>query len=315
MYPGIEPHEHGTLEVGDAQEVYWEVCGNPAGKPAVVLHGGPGSGCSPWWRRLFDPSAYRIVLFDQRGCGRSVPHASEPTVDLASNTTSHLVADIEALRGHLGIERWLVVGASWGSTLSLVYAQRHPERVSEMVLFSVVTTTPREIEWITEHIGRLFPAEWMRFMNGAHRQSPDEHLVQAYSRLLYDSDPLVRDQAASDWCAWEDTHVKVHQDDPPDARYEDPRFRLAFARLVTHYWRHAAWLGRQELQHGLPVLDGIPAVLIHGRQDVSSPLDIPWTLAGGWPSSQLRVIDDSGHHAEAAMTEAVVRATDRFARS
>jgi proline iminopeptidase len=166
MYPSVEPHEQGTLEVGDGQRVYWEVCGNPAGKPAVVLHGGPGAGCSPWWRRLFDPSAYRVVLFDQRGCGRSVPHASTPTVDLTLNTTSHLVADIEALRDDLGIDRWLVLGGSWGSTLALAYAQRHPECVSEMVLFSVVTTTRREIEWITQHMGRLFPAEWVRFVKG-----------------------------------------------------------------------------------------------------------------------------------------------------
>jgi proline iminopeptidase len=157
--PGApEPYDQGLLAVGDAQHVYWETCGNPRGKPAVVLHGGPGSGCTPWWRGLFDPDAYRVVLLDQRGCGRSRPHASEPDVGLTVNTTWHLVGDLERLRDHLGIERWLVLGGSWGSTLALAYAQAHPDAVSEMVLFSVVTTTRREVAWVTQDIGRLFPA-------------------------------------------------------------------------------------------------------------------------------------------------------------
>jgi proline iminopeptidase len=163
LYPEIEPYEHGMLSVGDGHRIYWEVCGEPGGKPAVVLHGGPGSGCSAWWRRLFDPRAYRIVLFDQRGCGRSVPHAGAPTTDLTTNTTHHLVADIELLRCHLGVGRWLVLGGSWGSTLGLAYGQTHPDRVSELVLFSVVTTTRREVEWVSREVGRCFQGHGSAF--------------------------------------------------------------------------------------------------------------------------------------------------------
>jgi proline iminopeptidase len=194
------------LDVGDGHEVYWECYGDPAGKPAVVLHGGPGSGAVPWWRTLFDPVAYRAVLFDQRGCGRSRPHG-----ELRANTTHHLIADIERLREHLGIGRWLVLGGSWGSTLALAYAQAHPDRVTEMVLFAVATTTRREVEWVTRDID-----------------------LEAYSVLVNDPDPAVHDKAAKEWCEWEAAHMG------PSDRYDDPDFRLCFARLVTHYWRHAA---------------------------------------------------------------------------
>jgi proline iminopeptidase len=192
-YPEIEPYDHGLLDVGDGQRVYWEVCGEPDGKPAGVFHGGPGSGCVPWWRRLFDPKAYRVVLFDQRGCGRSRPYAGEPNVDLTANTTHHLVADAERLRRHLGIERWLVLGASWGSTLGLAYAETHPDVVSEMVLYSVVTTTRREVAWATRDAGRFFPAEWARLRDGAPASERDGDLVAAYNRLLLDPNPSVHE--------------------------------------------------------------------------------------------------------------------------
>jgi proline iminopeptidase len=309
-----QPYEQGLLDVGDGHRIHWEVCGEPAGKPVVVLHGGPGSGCAPWWRQLFDPRAYRIVLFDQRGCGRSLPHAGAPAVDLATNTTHHLLADIELLRRHLSIERWQVLGGSWGSTLALAYAQRHPERVTEMVLFSVVTTTRREVEWITRDIGRLFPAEWERFRDGVPGPERDGNLVDAYSRLLHDPDAAIRARAARDWCEWEDTHVKTQPGQPPDPRYDDPLFRLCFARLVTHYWRHAAWLEEDALLAGVERLAGIPGVLVHGRLDVSSPLDIPWRLAAAWSGAELVVVD-GGHGAGPGMTAAIVSATDRFAGS
>src|SRR6266516_7408202 len=200
LYPEIEPYEQGFFEVGDGNSIYWEACGNPAGKPAVVLHGGPGSGATPGWRRCFDPARYRIVLFDQRGCGRSIPHASEPDIDLRTNTTHHLVADIELLREHLDIDRWLILGGSWGTTLGLAYAERHPASVSEIVFFSVTNTTRAEVEWITRHMRRFFPAQWERFRDGA---GTDENLAAAYHRLLHDPDPAVRERAAIDWCAWE----------------------------------------------------------------------------------------------------------------
>lgn len=312
-YPEIDPHDEGMLDVGDGNLIHWEVAGDPSGKPAVVFHGGPGSGAAPWWSRLFDPQAYRVVLFDQRGCGRSVPHAAVARTSLRHNTTHHLVADVERLREHLGIDRWLVLGGSWGSTLGLAYAQRHRERVSEVVLFSVVTTTAGEVEWVTRGVGRLFPAEWARFRDGVSPADRDGSLVDAYSRMLEDPDPAVRERAARDWCSWEDAHVKAHPSDPGDPRYADPVFRMGFARLVTHYWRHAAWLEDGSLLSGAAELAGIPGVLIHGRGDLSSPLDVPWKLAQAWPGSELVIVDDAGHGAGRSITKLIVSSTDRFA--
>jgi len=302
------------LDVGDGNQLYWEVCGNPAGKPAVVLHGGPGSGCTPHWRRYFNPAVYRVVLFDQRGCGRSSPHASDPAIDLSSNTTEHLIADIELLRGQLGIEKWLVVGGSWGSTLALAYAERFRERVSEMVLFSVVTTSHREVRWVTRDVGRYFPAEWARFQHGVPAADRDGDLTAAYYRLLHDRDPAVRERAARDWCRWEDSHVAVRSDHRPDPRYEDPRFRMAFARLVTHYWHHAAFLEDGALLRDAGRLHGIPGVLIHGRIDLSSPIDVPTQLHAAWAGSELIVIDEAGHGAgQPRVHRAVTSAIDHFA--
>jgi proline iminopeptidase len=314
LYPEIEPYEHGMLDAGDGHLVYWEQCGNPEGKPAVVLHGGPGSGCTPGWRRYFDPAAYRIVLFDQRGCGRSTPHASAPVVDLSTNTTHHLIADIERLRRHLGIDRWLVLGASWGSTLGLAYAEAHPERLSAMVLFSIATTSRRDVEWITRDMGRLFPAQWARFRDGVPAAERDGSLIEAYSRLLHDPDPAVREQAARNWCDWEDAHVAVRADYKPNPRYENPAFRMAMARLVTHYWRHTAWLEDGQLIREARRLTGLPGVLIHGRLDVSSPPDNAWELAQVWPDAALVLVDEAGHGSGyPGMTEAIIAATDRLA--
>ncbi len=302
------------LDVGDGQRVHWEVCGSPAGKPAVMLHGGPGSGCAPYWRRFFNPAAYRVVLVDQRGCGRSTPHASDPTVDLATNTTSHLIADIERLRQRLGVERWLVAGGSWGSTLGLAYAERFPERVSEMVLFSVGTTTHRGVRWVTRDVGRYFPLEWALFRDGVSPAERDGDLVAAYYRLLHDADPAVREKAASDWCRWEDTHVAVRSDHRHDPRYDDIRFRMAFARLVTHYWHHAAFLEDGALLRDAGRLAGVPGILIHGRLDLSSPIDVAWQLSQAWPGSRLVVVDDAGHGAgQPGMREALLAAIDSFA--
>ena len=316
MYPEIEPYEHGMLGVGGGHQIYWETCGNPDGKPAVVLHGGPGSGCTPSWRRYFDPAAYRIVLLDQRNCGRSTPHACEPDIDLSTNTTDFLISDVEQLRTQLGIDRWLVFGGSWGSTLGLAYAERHPEHVSEIVLFSIVGTSAREVEWITRDMGRIFPAEWARLRDGAPPADRDGSLVDAYSRLLHDPDAAVRERAARDWCAWEDVHVSVRSDRRPDPRYDDPRFRMCFARLVTHYWRHAAFMEDGALQRDIGKLAGIPGVLVHGRADVSSPPDIAWELAQDWPDAELFLVDDAGHGTrDAGVAELLIAATDRFAAS
>lgn len=301
------------LDIGAGNLMYWEVCGNPTGKAAVVLHGGPGSGCTPAWRRFFDPEIYRVVLFDQRGCGRSTPHAGDLSTDLGVNTTEHLIRDIELLREKLRIEQWMIVGGSWGSTLALAYAERYPGRITEMILFSVVTTSAREVRWITCDVGRYFPEDWERFRDGVPADERGGDLVAAYHRLLRDPDPVVRERAAVDWCRWEAAHVAVRPGHPPDHRYDDPRFRMAFARLVTHYWRHAAFLDDGALVRDADRLDGIPAVLIHGRMDVSSPLDVPWKLNRIWPDSELVVIDDAGHGVgEPGLREAVVLAIDRF---
>jgi proline iminopeptidase len=313
LYPEIEPYDAGMLEVDDGNRVYWEVCCNPAGKPAVVLHGGPGSGCTPGWRRYFNPATYRVVLFDQRACGRSTPHASDPAVDLAFNTTQHLIADMERLREHLGIQRWLIAGGSWGSTLALAYAERLPDRISEMVLFSIATTTAREVRWVTRDVGRYFPQEWVRFRDGVPAAERAGDLVAAYHRLLHDPDPDLRFKAARDWCRWEDAHVAVRSDHRPDPRYDDPRFRMAFARLVTHYWRQAAFLEDGQLIHEAGRLAGTPGILIHGRIDLSSPVDVAWELNRAWPGSELIVVDEAGHGTgQADVQEAVLAAIQRL---
>jgi proline iminopeptidase len=254
-----------------------------------------------------------VVLFDQRGCGRSTPHASDPAVDLASNTTRHLMADIERLREHLGIERWLVAGGSWGSTLGLAYAERFPERISEMVLFSIATTSHRDVRWVTHEMGRYFPEQWARFRDGVPAGERQGDLVAAYYRQINDPDPAVREQAAVGWCRWEDTHVAVRSDSKHDTRYDDPKFRMAFARLVTHYWHHAGFLEDGALMRDAGRLARIRGVLIHGRMDLSSPLDVAWQLSRSWPGSELIVIDEAGHGTgEPGMEQALLAAIDRF---
>jgi proline iminopeptidase len=312
-YPPIEPYDSGMLDVGDGHWLYWEVCGNPGGKPALVLHGGPGSGCSAGMRRLFDPQRHRIVLFDQRNAGRSRPSASESLVDLSANTTPHLISDMERLRAHLGVDRWLVWGGSWGVTLALAYAQAHPERVSELVLVAVTSGARRETDWITRSMGRVFPREWERFRDAVPAAERDGDLSAAYSRLLHDPDPAVRAKAAQDWCDWEDTHVSLAPDTEPHLSIADPAFQLTFARIVTHYWSNGCFLADRQLLRNAGRLAGIPGVLVHGRYDISGPLDTAWALHRAWPDSELVVIGDAGHSGD-GMTEAVVSATDRFAR-
>jgi proline iminopeptidase len=313
-YPEIEPYEHGMLDVGDGQRLYWEACGSPKGKPAVVLHGGPGSGCTPGLRRYFDPTAYRIVLFDQRGAGRSEPDAGDPTADLSTNTTHHLIADIEVLREHLGVERWLVWGGSWGATLALAYAELHPEQVTEIVLASVTMSRPADIHWLYHGVGRFFPQEWARFRDGVPAEERDGDLVAAYYRLLNNPDSAVREKAARDWCDWEDAVVSREPDYERNARYDDPRFRMAFARIVTHYFHHLAWLEDGVLLRDAHRLNGIPGILVHGRLDLGSPALTAWELAQAWPDAELHLVG-TGHSGGEEMTERLVAATDRFANS
>lgn len=313
-YPEIEPYDRGILDVGDGNRVYWEVCGNPDGKPALVLHGGPGSGCSPGARRCFDPDSYRIVLFDQRGCGRSMPHASDPGTDLSVNTTEHLLADVERIRRHLDVEKWLLLGGSWGSTLALAYAERNPQRVTEIVLLGVTTTRRSEIDWLYRGVAPLFPAQWARFRAGVPPAERDGDLVQAYHRLLQDPDPAVRMRAARDWCEWESALASVDPDARPEPRRLEPAFQLAFARIVTHYFRNHAWLEEGILLRGASSLAHVPGVLIHGRLDLGSPLVTAWELAQAWPGSELAIVGSAGHSStDPGMSEALIAATDRFA--
>jgi proline iminopeptidase len=312
-FPAIEPYDSGMLEVSDGHRLYWECCGNPDGQAALYLHGGPGTGCTAGQRRFFDPEAYRIVLFDQRGCGRSRPLAEDQHADLSTNTTPHLIADIERLRRHHGVERWTILGASWGTTLGLAYAQAHPERVKALVLALVTTTSRREVQWITHDVGRIFPQEWERFAAAVPDTLAHLPIVDAYATMLFDPDPVIREQAAREWCAWEDTHVSLAPNHKHDERFDDPEFRLRFARLVTHYWSHAAFLGEDQLLRDAALLNGIPGVMIHGRYDVSSPLEAAWRLSKSWVTSRLSVIDDAGHGGGANVTAAVVEALNEFA--
>lgn len=313
QFPPIEPYDSGMLDVGDGHRIYWESCGNPAGRPALFLHGGPGSGCSAGQRRFFDPGLYRAVLFDQRGCGRSRPLASEAGAGLAANTTAHLVADIEVLREFLGLDRWTILGLSWGTTLALAYAQAHPRRVNAIVLGFVTTTSRREVQWITEDVGRIFPQAWHRFAGAVPDHLEHLRLVDAYATLLADPDPAVRDRAARAWCAWEEAHVSLTPGHAPSPRYEDPEFRLGFARLVTHYWRHAAFLEEDQLIRDAARLNGIPGVLIHGRYDVSGPLVTAWELSRRWATSRLHILDDAGHGGGDAFMPLVLRTLQEFA--
>ncbi len=311
LHPEIEPSAWGMLDVGDGHEVYWETVGDPAGVPAVYLHGGPGGGCRPGHRRSFDPSAYRAVLFDQRGCGRSRPLADTAAADLSTNTTEHLLADIERLREHLGVDRWVVAGGSWGVTLALAYAQRHPARVAAMVLAAVTSGTRRETEWITRDMRRIFPREWDAFAAGVAAGERAGDLSAAYARLLADPDPAVTGRAAEQWCIWEDVHVSLMPGWEPWLRHLDPTRRQVFARLVTHYWSNGCFLDDTPVAAGMHRIAEIPAVLIHGRYDVSGPLDTAWDLHRAWPASRLVVLDDAGHGGT-GMTRAVVEALDGF---
>ncbi|TMR16098.1 prolyl aminopeptidase [Nonomuraea turkmeniaca] len=317
MYPPIEPYDHGMLDVGDGNLVYWEVCGNPEGKPAVVVHGGPGSGCSLSMRKTFDPERYRIVLFDQRNCGRSRPHASDPATDLSANTTPHLIADMELLREHLGIDRWLLYGGSWGSTLILAYAEAHPERVSEIVIPAVTTTRRFEIDWLYRGVGRFFPEEWERFRQGvpeADRDGDTFALLAAYSRLLADPDPAVREKAALDWVTWEDAVISLETNGKPNAYSDRPADAvMAMTRICSHYFSNGAWLEEGVLLREAGRLAGIPGVLIHGRLDLGGPPDTAWHLAQAWPDAKLVVVNDSGHTGSETMRKEIFAALDAFA--
>jgi proline iminopeptidase len=290
-------------------ELYWEQSGNPDGKGVVFLHGGPGGGTEPRHRRFFDPRAYRIVLFDQRGCGRSVPHAS-----LHDNTTWHLVEDIERLREHLGIDRWQVFGGSWGSTLGLAYAQAHPDRVTELVLRGIFTFMPDEVDWFYRAGTKvLYPDAYAEFIEALPPEERDDPIVNYHRRLTSD-DPQVRRRAARAWSRWECKVATLLPDDDLLAHCDDPTFSLAFARIEAHYFVNGGFFTRpNQLLDDVHKVRSIPSVIVHGRYDVICPVRNAWRLHRAWPESQLVIVPDSGHSAnEPGIGAALVAATDKF---
>jgi proline iminopeptidase len=313
LYPPVEPYDSGLLDVGDGQQIYWETAGNPDGKPAVFLHGGPGGGSTPDHRRLFDPERYRIVLLDQRGCGRSVPHIADGG-DLAANTTWHLVADLERLREALRIDRWLVLGGSWGSTLALAYAETHPERVTELVLRGIFTLRRSELEWFYEGgASALFPDLWEGFLAPVPEEERSD-LMGAYSRLLSDPDPEVHGPAAVAWSTWEASTITLRRREDILANFADPRYALAFARIENSYFVHGGWMEDGQLIRDARRLAGIPGVIVQGRYDICTPPITAWDLHRAWPEADFRMIPDAGHaYDEPGILDALIEATDRFA--
>ncbi|MGW8482212.1 prolyl aminopeptidase [Microbacterium sp. NPDC055903] len=314
LYPEIEPYDSGMLLAGDGQRIAWEVSGNPDGKPVVFLHGGPGGGTSPWHRRFFDPERYRIVLFDQRGCGRSTPHVSAPDADLRFNTTHHLIADIELLRKNLGIERWQVFGGSWGSALALAYAQAHPDAVTELVLRGIFTLRRAELEWFYEGgAAALFPDLWEGYV-APIPVLERSRMLDAYHRRLFDPDPAVHGPAALAWTTWEASTITLRPDEGTVAAMTEPSAALAFARIENHFFVHRGWLAEGQLIAGADAIRHIPAVIVQGRYDVCTPMMTAWDLHTAWPEAEFVVVDDAGHAASEPGIQAALRAaTDRFA--
>jgi len=314
FYPEIEPYETGMLDVGDGQTMYWEASGNPQGKPAVYLHGGPGGASSAPQRRVFDPAKYRIILFDQRGCGRSTPHASAPDADLTTNTTWHLVDDLEKLREHLGIERWLVCGGSWGSTLGLAYAETHPAKVTELVLRGIFTLRPMELDWFYEGgAAAIYPDLWEAFLAPVP-ENERGHLIAAYGRMLHDPDAFVRERAGIAWATWESSTITLLQEPDKIAHFSEPAFAVAFARIENHFFSNGGWFEPNQLIRDASRLSDIPGVIVQGRYDMCTPAFTAWDLHKNWPEADFRMIPDAGHaFDQPGILDAIIDATDRFA--
>ena len=312
LYPPIEPFDTGRLKVSPIHEIYYEQCGNPQGKPVVFLHGGPGGGISIDYRRYFDPQVYRVVLFDQRGSGKSTPHAS-----IEENTTWHLVEDIERLREHLNIGHWQVFGGSWGSTLALAYAETHPDRVRELVLRGIFLCRPKEIRWFyQEGASEIFPDVWEEYLK-VIPQNERADMVSAYHRRLTSDDEAVRLEAARAWSIWEGSTSRLFFDPAMIEKFADPEFALAFARIECHYFMNNAFFSSDNyLIENIGRIRPIPAVIVQGRYDVVCPLTSAWDLHRAWPEARLNIIPDAGHSiSEPGIIDALVGATDQFGLS
>ena len=310
FYPELQPYARGRLRVSDLHEIYYEECGNPAGKPAVVLHGGPGGGISPFLRRMHNPERYRIILFDQRGCGQSTPHA-----ELRENTTWHLVADIEALRQHLGIEKWQVLGGSWGSTLALAYAQKHGERVVQLILRGIFTVRQREIRWFYQDgASSLFPDAWEDFVAPIPAAERGD-LVAAYYKRLTGDNATERMACAKAWSQWEGNTMALRPNASLIASLGEDTFALAFGRIECHYFINKGFFeSDDQLLAGTHLIRNIPGAIIQGRYDVVTPMETAWALHKAWPEAAFEIVPDAGHTGtEPGITDAMIRATDRFA--
>jgi proline iminopeptidase len=309
LYPPLEPYDSGMLDAGGGHLVYWEMSGNPRGKPAVFLHGGPGGGFSPNHRRLFDPDRYRVMLFDQRGCGKSRPHA-----ELEANTTWHLVADMERLREKMGADKWLVFGGSWGSSLALAYAETHPQHVSELVLRGIFTLRHAELQWFYQHGASLiFPDKWQRFLAPIPEAERGD-LIAAYRKRLTHPDREVRIEAARAWSVWEGETITLLPDPIMSLQHADPDYALAFARIENHYFVHKGWLEEGQLIRDAHRLAGIPGVIVQGRYDAACPPATAWDLHVAWPDAEFHIVEGAGHaYSEPGILNRLVQATDRFA--
>ncbi|MEX8057419.1 alpha/beta fold hydrolase [Microbacterium sp. 16-032] len=313
QHPPLEPFASGFVERPDGARVYWETSGNPRGRPALYLHGGPGGGLGAGgYRRRFDPDLHLIVGIDQRGCGRSEPWAADDLSSLRHQTMDDLLADIEAVRTHLGVDRWLLHGVSWGSTLALAYALEHPGRVTEIVNLAVTTGARWEIDWITDGIAPVFPEAHARLRAPLR---DDERTIEGYARLLTDDSPAVRRRAGDDWDVWEVAHVSLGPLAKPGPLHTEPRHRRNFATLATHYWANDCFLpGTASIMSRASQLEGIPGVLVHGRRDISGPSLIPWRLHRAWPGSRLEIVEEDGHGGPRS-AQIAQDAMDGFARS
>ena len=309
LYPAIEPYETGRLDVGDGHSLYWERCGTPGAKPAVFLHGGPGAGCSPDHRRQFDPERYDVLLFDQRGCGRSTPHAS-----LEANTTWDLVADIEQLREIAGVERWMAFGGSWGSTLALAYAQTHPDRVTELVLRGIFTFRQSELDWLyLQGASEIFPDKWEEFLAPIPEAERGD-LVAAYHRRLTDPDPAVQLAAAKAWSKWEAETVTLLPHPEVIEHHTSDEFAIAIARIENHYMVNRGWIEEGALLRNARLIKNIPGVIVQGRYDCCTPPVTAWDLKKAWPEVELNIVPDGGHlFNEPGILDGLIRATDAFA--
>ena len=309
FYPEIEPFETGFLDVGDGHTIYWERVGTRGAKPAVFLHGGPGGGTSPTQRRLFDPALYDVLLFDQRGCGKSTPHAG-----LDANTTWHLVADMERLRTLMGVEKWLVFGGSWGSTLALAYAETHPEHVSELVLRGIYTLTKAELDWYYQFgVSEMFPDRWELFQ--APIPEDERHdMMGAYRRYLTGTDKKKQLECAIAWSTWEGATITLLPNPDYAAHFGEDDYAIAFARIENHFFVHAGWLEEGQLLRDAHKLKDIPGVIVHGRYDMPCPAKYAWQLHKAWPKADFHLIEGAGHaFLEPGILDQLIRATDRFA--